>query len=58
MLGEYYVKDEEFVPFSFFRSLRKCIYVPDEGKVVKYENFEGKKEEWFKLIYKIIIYNI
>jgi len=40
MLGDYYVKDETPVPLSFFRSLKNCVCVPDEGKVVKYEKEE------------------
>lgn len=54
MLGDYYIKDESFVPFSMFRSLKKCVFVPDEGTVLKYEPLSSlKKDEkpktnWFK----------
>lgn len=37
MLGEYYVKDETPIAMAFFRSLKRCVVVPDEGEVCKYE---------------------
>lgn len=38
MFGEWYLLDESWVPFAFFRSLKRCVFVPDEGQVLKYES--------------------
>lgn len=47
MLGEYYVKDETFIPFALLRSLKKCIVVPNKGngEVVKYETYDYIERE-------------
>lgn len=47
LLGDYYIKDETFIPFALMRSLKKCIVVPNKGngEVVKYESYDYIERE-------------
>lgn len=38
ILGEYYLKDPDLAIKGLIRSYKTCIYVPDEGDVVYYQN--------------------
>jgi len=56
MFGEYYLKDESSIPFAMFRSLKKCVYVPDEGQVLKYETCDISKLDELDWIFYFYFY--